>query len=287
MLISPGDLIPVEPSATTIPWTRRKSQILNYLHRGPVTFSTLVYDTNVGDISALSTYFNPDRISVSDLNSRFGQCPSSGEMRREDEVKVGSEHVVKPRLLLYPEHNLNNSQVKVQRTLKWVLSNQDSEDSDQSRPPSTDLTSGNSASISPGARDLYGSRSSSSENLTKGSGSRPSSSLSHNLPARISPIGEPMPPSSGRRAAGNAEFGRANSELGHYGITMPPGRANTELGLPVQYGGLPVRGNPELGQPAHYTMPNLNSALDSVWKDPSMRGLESSWAARGTNHCPW
>jgi hypothetical protein len=35
-----------------------------------VTFTTLVYDTNVGDISALSTYFNPERVSVKDLNSR-------------------------------------------------------------------------------------------------------------------------------------------------------------------------------------------------------------------------
>ena len=49
---------------------RRRSQILNYLHRGPVTFNTLVYDTNVGDISALATYFNPDRISERELNLR-------------------------------------------------------------------------------------------------------------------------------------------------------------------------------------------------------------------------
>merc|ERR1712126_599177 len=77
MLTTSGDLIPVQPSAITIPWTRRKSQILNFLHRGPVTFSTLAYDTNVGDISALSAYFNPERISVKDLNSRFGQYPSS------------------------------------------------------------------------------------------------------------------------------------------------------------------------------------------------------------------
>ena len=46
-------------------------QILNFLHRGPVTFSTLVYDTNVGDISALATYFNPDRISERELNLRL------------------------------------------------------------------------------------------------------------------------------------------------------------------------------------------------------------------------
>merc|ERR1711988_1021019 len=93
MLERPGDLIPVLPNAVTIPWTRRRSQILNYLHRGPVTFNTLVYDTNVGDISALATYFNPDKRS-------------------------GAEAAVKPRLLLYPDH----SQEKVQRTYNWVMS---------------------------------------------------------------------------------------------------------------------------------------------------------------------
>jgi len=127
MLVTPGDLIPVQSSATSIPWTRRKSQILNFLHRGPVSFSTLVYDTNVGDISALSTYFNPERVSVKDLNSRFGQYPSSGENNRDEQVKVGTENVLKPRLLLYPEHNLNHSQVKVQRTLKWILSQEEEE----------------------------------------------------------------------------------------------------------------------------------------------------------------
>merc|ERR1712033_155885 len=79
MLERPGDLIPVLPNATSIPWTRRRSQILNFLHRGPVTFQTLVYDTNVGDISALATYFNPDRISERELNLRFGHHPTSGE----------------------------------------------------------------------------------------------------------------------------------------------------------------------------------------------------------------
>merc|ERR1712048_1190051 len=79
MLERPGDLIPVLPNATSIPWTRRRSQILNFLHRGPVTFGTLVYDTNVGDISALATYFNPDRISERELNLRFGHYPTSGE----------------------------------------------------------------------------------------------------------------------------------------------------------------------------------------------------------------
>ena len=107
MLERPGDLIPILPEAAQLPWTRRRSQvravehgnctwkgyrervlpenvlpmhdltvltfffqILNFLHRGPVTFSTLVYDTNVGDISTLSCYFNQERISVEELNSK-------------------------------------------------------------------------------------------------------------------------------------------------------------------------------------------------------------------------
>jgi len=115
----------VLPNATAIPWTRRRSQILNFLHRGPVTFQTLVYDTNVGDISALATYFNPDRISVSELNLRFGSYPTSGEKHTSPQ-ESGNEPIVKPRLLLYPDHSLNSSQVKVQRTLNWVLS-QDSD----------------------------------------------------------------------------------------------------------------------------------------------------------------
>ena len=112
MLERPGDLIPVLPNATSIPWTRRRSQILNFLHRGPVTFGTLVYDTNVGDISALATYFNPDRISERELNLRFGHYPTSGEKHASGSPqKTGTDPVVKPRLLLYPDHNLNSSQV--------------------------------------------------------------------------------------------------------------------------------------------------------------------------------
>jgi len=236
MLITPGDLIPVLPTATTIPWTRRKSQILNFLHRGPVTFSTLVYDTNVGDISALSTYFNPERISVKDLNSRFGQYPSSGETGREDNVKVGSENVLKPRLLLYPEHNLNHSQVKVQRTLKWVLS-QDSDEVGLSRPPSSvDLHNRSPPSqlrrplgmepppqgriqteFNSSARNL------SIENLNRSQGSQrlPRHGSGGSSNPRLTPIGEPM-----------KDYSQSfDNDL----------RPNT--------------------------MPNLGSALDSVWKE--------------------
>jgi len=229
MLITPGDLIPVLPAATAIPWTRRKSQILNFLHRGPVTFRTLVYDTNVGDISALATYFNPERVSVKDLNSRFGQYPNSGEDHKELEVKVGSEQVVKPRLLLYPEHNLNNTQVKVQRTLKWVLSHQDSEDSsDLSRPSSTDLLQG----------------------------SRPGSA------SRLSPIGQPL------------------DEPSSSSSTSPTPIVEAEMTGQQQ------------GRLAH-TMPNLNSMLDSVWRDEGMRhSSQDTWGSSGSaswkpTRCPW
>ena len=77
-----------------------------------MNFNTLVYDTNVGDISSLATYFNPDRISERELNLRFGNFPAScsGE-EHESSQKYGLEEAVKPRLLLYPDHNLNPHQV--------------------------------------------------------------------------------------------------------------------------------------------------------------------------------
>merc|ERR1711973_529044 len=79
MLERPGDLIPVTPQATSIPWTKRRSQILKFLHRGPVTFKTLVYDTNVGDISPLSAYFNPDSSSSSGASGHSTPEPSGSK----------------------------------------------------------------------------------------------------------------------------------------------------------------------------------------------------------------
>ena len=37
-----------------------------------ISNQTQVYDTNVGDISPLSSYFNPQRWTVRDLNEKFG-----------------------------------------------------------------------------------------------------------------------------------------------------------------------------------------------------------------------
>ena len=113
MLEKPGDLIPVVAKATAIRWTSRRSQILNFLHRGPVTFSTLVYDTNVGDISPLSAYFNPDRISERELNIRFGVYPTNGE-KHASPKKEDDDTQVKPRILLYPDNKSNIPQPQTQ-----------------------------------------------------------------------------------------------------------------------------------------------------------------------------
>ena len=154
MLEKSGDLIPVKQEAIYIPWTKRKSQVLNFLHRGRVTFQvrstisrfldlqplrlpdlqycsltfpsipfnqTHVYDTNVGDISPLNVYFNPERWTVDDLNHKFGIQPQNSEPHPEkSEVnieithpKTGEKMEVRslcPRLLIYPErHNPSSS----------------------------------------------------------------------------------------------------------------------------------------------------------------------------------
>lgn len=270
MLITPGDLIPVQPEATTIPWTRRKSQILNFLHRGPVTFSTLVYDTNVGDISALSTYFNPERVSVKDLNSRFGQFPTSGENSREDSVKVGSENVLKPRLLLYPEHNLNQTQVKVQRTLKWVLSHQEEEDSDISRPPSADQPINRPPSADAPA-DIFLNRPMpepisslrpAPEPYRFGAAdyhrpARPTSRFQHefNYGARNVDL---------HSSQGSLRASRTGSVSSQCSRLTPIGEPLKELEQEQESNHGPVR-NETYPRPS--TMPNLGSALDSLWRD--------------------
>ena len=64
-----GDLIPVLPGIQYIQLSQRRSQMLNFLHRGPVTFNTLVYDTKVEDISPLDMYYNPAVFSLWKLNN--------------------------------------------------------------------------------------------------------------------------------------------------------------------------------------------------------------------------
>ncbi|CAB4057396.1 unnamed protein product [Lepeophtheirus salmonis] len=115
--------------------TRRKSQILSYLHRGSVTFETFVYDTNVGDISSLSTYFNPERWTVDDLNHKFAQTPDSdnafasavadgGNNCNPDltskftELQKNASSSVLPRLLVCPDDSMSE---KEKQTIQWVI----------------------------------------------------------------------------------------------------------------------------------------------------------------------
>jgi len=90
MLLESGDLIPVLSHAVEIPWTKRKNQIMGFLYRGRVTFQTMVYDTNVGDISPLSTYFNPRKWTVEDLNQKFGQIYIDEDYRSESSACITS-----------------------------------------------------------------------------------------------------------------------------------------------------------------------------------------------------
>lgn len=109
MLIESGDLIPVLPEAVDIPWTKRKSEVINFLHRGRVTFRTYVYDTNVGDIAPLSTYFNPRKWTVKDLNNKFGQCVDNLIDQKASFSSIPSSSgdskcvSLQPKLLIYPE----------------------------------------------------------------------------------------------------------------------------------------------------------------------------------------
>ena len=64
-----GDLIPVLPGIQYIQLSQRRSQMLNFLHCGPITFDTLVYDTNVEDISPLDKYYNPHHFTLWKLNN--------------------------------------------------------------------------------------------------------------------------------------------------------------------------------------------------------------------------
>ena len=106
MLNRPGDLIPVTAEAAKLmTWSNRSSKIVEYLHRGPVSFSTLVYDTNVGDIATIASYFNPEMVSLEELNNKYAQRL----IKRGQEEKEEKEEVQVPRLIIYPSLSKESS----------------------------------------------------------------------------------------------------------------------------------------------------------------------------------
>ena len=113
MLNRPGDLIPVTEEAKLMTWSNRSSKIVEYLHRGPVSFSTLVYDTNVGDIATIASYFNPEMVSLEELNNKYAQRFSEEVQGQEEEVQV-------PRLLIYPSTLSNQCSLTSQIQAPWL-----------------------------------------------------------------------------------------------------------------------------------------------------------------------
>ena len=78
-------------------WSNRSSKIVEYLHRGPVSFSTLVYDTNVGDIATISSYFNPEMVTLEELNKKYAKS------KTREAVQVMEKEVEQaPMVLLNP-----------------------------------------------------------------------------------------------------------------------------------------------------------------------------------------
>jgi len=115
MLLESGDLFPVIEEAVDIPWTKRKNLIANFLYRGSVTFQTLVYDSNVGDIAPLSMYFNPRKWTVFDLNQKFGQVADEDDRSEtSSNLTIGPSADLKsatllPRLVIFREKALKTS----------------------------------------------------------------------------------------------------------------------------------------------------------------------------------
>ena len=111
MLNRSGDLIPVTEEAKEMKWTNRSSNIVNFLHHGPVSFSTLVYDTKVGDIATVASYFNPAMVTVEELNTKYTKRMDKIEevdtkytwrSYDVDEVQDHDDKVQAPKLLIYP-----------------------------------------------------------------------------------------------------------------------------------------------------------------------------------------
>ena len=117
MLNRPGDLIPVTEEAKLMTWSNRSSKIVEYLHRGPVSFSTLVYDTNVGDIATIASYFNPEMVTLEELNNKYAKRLSKTGRER---VQGQEEEVQVPRLLIYPATLSNQCSQTSQIQTSWL-----------------------------------------------------------------------------------------------------------------------------------------------------------------------
>ena len=101
-------------------WSNRSSKIVEYLHRGPVSFSTLVYDTNVGDIATISSYFNPEMVTLEELNKKYAKRSSKAVQVMEKEVQQAPMVLLNP--TIHPNPNLPD---KGSLGTPWPPSNSD------------------------------------------------------------------------------------------------------------------------------------------------------------------
>ena len=114
-----GDLIPVVSEFKSISsGARRRAQFMNFIHRGLVTYSTLVYDRNIGDVMALVNYFHPEFFTEQELNDRFGLFPNSDG--KHDLLKKDGDDSMVPRILIFPEDTHNDNQTPV-RTISQKI----------------------------------------------------------------------------------------------------------------------------------------------------------------------
>jgi hypothetical protein len=79
-----GQLVPVSASIRQLPANTHRARHKEHLHRGAVTFDTLVFDSSIGQVAAVSDYFNRHLVTEDELNSglladselcRFRQMP--------------------------------------------------------------------------------------------------------------------------------------------------------------------------------------------------------------------
>ena len=110
-----ADLIPVVADFKNITSLKlKKSSWMNYIQRGPVTYTTLVFDRNIGDTMSLINYFNPQFFTEKELNNRFGVYPNSDG--KHDLVMKNGDSSKAPRILLFPKIKpvINQTPVRTQ-----------------------------------------------------------------------------------------------------------------------------------------------------------------------------
>jgi len=126
--ITPNHLVPVQPEAALLSHGQRRAHYMDFLYRGPVDFDTLVFDTSVGDISPLECYFNRDRLTVEDLNAKYGHsgrvCGGECEVHGAVPKTVGNVSCVMPRLAIYPS-NAGDGAWRQQQQMLRILGAED------------------------------------------------------------------------------------------------------------------------------------------------------------------